>query len=127
MMNKVSYYKPFLSFEEQARLLEDRGLLIGSDENRRLLIDFLRNLNFYRLDGYCRRYYGRNLKKHKFIEGHHSLEYRVAIMLIKKIRIYTFEMIQDFEISLRSQFVDVLGSRYGIYPYARECYHARKE
>ena len=44
-MRKLPYFKPFLTFEEQARLLEERGLLIANDENRNLLVDFLRSDN----------------------------------------------------------------------------------
>lgn len=44
-MKKLPYFKPFLTFEEQARLLEERGLLIANDENRNLLVDFLRSDN----------------------------------------------------------------------------------
>ena len=44
-MRKLPYFKPFLTFEEQARLLEERGLLIVTDENRKLLVDFLRSDN----------------------------------------------------------------------------------
>ena len=44
-MKKLPYFKPFLTFEEQARLLEERGLLIANNENRKLLVDFLRSDN----------------------------------------------------------------------------------
>ena len=44
-MKKLPYFKPFLTFEEQARLREERGLLIANDENRKLLVDFLRSDN----------------------------------------------------------------------------------
>ena len=44
-MKKLPYFKPFLTFEEQARLLEERGLLIANDENRKFLVDFLRSDN----------------------------------------------------------------------------------
>ena len=126
-MNKVSYFKPFLTFEEQVQLLESRGLIVGSDENRKFLIAFLKNLNFYRFDAYCLRYYDTNSKKHKFIDGTSFMEIQEDYYADKRIRLETFDMIQDFEISLRSQFVDVLGTRYGIYPYSLECYHANEE
>lgn len=44
-MKKLPYFKPFLTFEEQARLLEERGLLIGTVDNRKFLVDFLRSDN----------------------------------------------------------------------------------
>ena len=50
-MRKLPYFKPFLTFEEQAGLLEERGLLITTDEEREFLADFLRNLNFHRFEG----------------------------------------------------------------------------
>lgn len=44
-MRKLPYFKPFLTFEEQARLLEERGLLIVTVDNRKFLVDFLRSDN----------------------------------------------------------------------------------
>ena len=44
-MKKLPYFKPFLTFEEQARLLEERGLLIVTVDNREFLVDFLRSDN----------------------------------------------------------------------------------
>ena len=50
-MRKLPYFKPFLTFEEQTSLLEERGLPVTADEDRKFLIDFLRNLNFHRFEG----------------------------------------------------------------------------
>ena len=127
MINKVSYSESFLTFEEQVQLLESRGLLIGTDENRAFMVNFLKNLNFYRFDGYCRRYYDENSKKHRFISNASFMKIQDDYYADKQIRLVTFEIIQDFEISLRSQFVDVLGSKYGIYPYKQEYYHTNNE
>ena len=44
-MKKLPYFKPFLTFEEQAGLLEERGLLIVTVDNRKFLVDFLRSDN----------------------------------------------------------------------------------
>ena len=44
-MRKLPYFKPFLTFEEQAGLLEERGLLIVTVDNRKFLVDFLRSDN----------------------------------------------------------------------------------
>ncbi len=44
-MKKLPYFKSFLTFEEQARLLEERGLLIVTVDNRKFLVDFLRSDN----------------------------------------------------------------------------------
>ena len=65
-MTKPPYSKPFLTFEEQAKLLEDRGLALVTDENRQSLINLLRNLNFHRFEGYCLRYYRQEPKQHRF-------------------------------------------------------------
>ena len=34
-MRKLPYFKPFLTFEEQASLLEERGLPVTADEDRK--------------------------------------------------------------------------------------------
>lgn len=44
-MRKLPYFKPFPTFEEQARLLEERGRLIVTVDNREFLVDFLRSDN----------------------------------------------------------------------------------
>ena len=112
-MKKLPYFKPFLTFEEQARLLEERGLLIANDENRKLLVDFLRNLNFHRLEGYCLRYYRSGSKTHVFKSGTSVTRIQNDYNADKMIRLATFSMLQDFEISLRSQIANVLGVEIG--------------
>ena len=44
-MRKLPYFEPFPTFEEQARLLEERGRLIVTVDNRKFLVDFLRSDN----------------------------------------------------------------------------------
>ena len=123
-MRKLPYFKPFLTFEEQAGLLEERGLLITTDEEREFLADFLRNLNFHRFEGYCLRYYRPNSKTHVFKSGTSVTRIQNDYYADKIIRLKTFSMLQDFEISLRSQIANVLGSRYGAFPYKAEYFHA---
>ena len=124
MISKAPYSSKSLStFEEQVQLLESRGLLIGSDENRKFLIEFLSNLNFYRFEGYCLRYYDKNARRRKFISGTSFMRIQSDYYADKKIRLETFEIIQDFEISLRAQFVNILGLKYGAFPYKAEYYH----
>ena len=126
-MTKPPYSKPFLTFEEQAKLLEDRGLALVTDENRQSLINLLRNLNFHRLEGYCLRYYRQEPKQHRFKPEASFARIQADYHADKRIRIETFDMIQNFEISLRSQIANVLGARYGAFPYNAEYYHSTKE
>ena len=123
-MRKLPYFKPFLTFEEQARLLEERGLLVTTYENRKFLADFLMNLNFHRFEGYCLRYYQSGSKTHVFKSGTSVTRIQNDYYADKIIRLETFSMLQDFEISLRSQIASVLGSRYGAFPYKAEYFHS---
>ena len=43
----MKFTKPFLSFEQQAMLLSERGLIIENDT-----VHYLQHLNYYRLSGY---------------------------------------------------------------------------
>ena len=126
-MTKPPYSKPFLTFEEQAKLLEDRGLALVTDENRQSLINLLRNLNFHRFEGYCLRYYRQEPKQHRFKPEASFARIQADYHADKRIRIETLDMIQNFEISLRSQIANVLGARYGAFPYNAEYYHSTKE
>jgi abortive infection bacteriophage resistance protein len=45
----MKYIKPALSFEQQAQLLIDRGLIVP---DKKTLEEFLRNINYYRLSAY---------------------------------------------------------------------------
>jgi abortive infection bacteriophage resistance protein len=45
-----SYYKPYLSVEEQIQLLEQRGMIMPSDRDR--AANWLRRIGYYRLSGY---------------------------------------------------------------------------
>ena len=95
-MRKLPYFKPFLTFEEQAGLLEERGLLITTDEEREFLADFLRNLNFHRFEGYCLSYYRPNSKTHVFKSGTSVTRIQNDYYADKRIRLETFSMLQDF-------------------------------
>lgn len=95
-MRKLPYFKPFLTFEEQAGLLEERGLLITTDEEREFLADFLRNLNFHRFEGYCLRYYRPNSKTHVFKSWTSVTRIQNDYYADKRIRLETFQHVTDF-------------------------------
>ncbi len=121
-MNKVSYFKPFITFEEQAQLLIDRGLIIHKESGKQSLIETFRTLNFFRFNGYCNRYYNDESKSHEFYPGTTFKRIWNDYVGDMRLRGVLMEAIQEIEISLRSQMANVLGSEHGIYPYKSEYY-----
>ena len=120
-MTKASFFKPFLNFSEQAQLLIDRGLDTGTESGKKGLEGTLRLLNFFRFNRYCMRYYD-NDSSHRFRHGTTFRRIWDDYLGDMKLRSVLFEAIQEVEISFRSQMVDVLASRHGIFPYEPEYY-----
>jgi len=48
-MNKVTYSKPFLSYQDQILLLKSRGMLFGNEDKA---LHLLERIGYYRLSGY---------------------------------------------------------------------------
>lgn len=84
---KVPFQKPWLSYADQVRLLQQRGLVVSDVPGAEA---FLSHLNYYRFSGYCLPYQTQN---HQFIAG------------------TTFEQIVDtyeFDLALRDLFTEAL-------------------
>ena len=120
-MSKASFFKPFLDFSEQAQLLIDRGLDVRTEQDRKILLNTLKSLNFFRFNGYCMRYYEDN-HSHRFTEEASFRRIWNDYLGDMRLRSVLFEAIQEVEICLRAQLVNVLASRHGIFPYKAEYY-----
>ncbi len=108
----MRYDKPSLSFEEQADLLIKRGLVV----DRVLLIDRLKNINYYRLSGYlhpCRQA-GDNYKPGTTFEKiwrHYAFDRRLRLIVI--------DAIERFEVSIKTQLIHALAHSTGAFGYAK--------
>ncbi len=103
--------KPALTIEEQIELLRNRGMVLDNKDRVRHALE---HLNYYRLRGYWM----------SFEEpgGHGDHRFRPCTTFESVIELYEFDRrlrltiidaIEPFEISLRTHWAYVLGTRYG--------------
>lgn len=114
----MKYSKPPLDFKAQARLLITRGLQVD-DENE--LINFLSNVNYYRLSGYLYTY-----KQVDPVTGIETLKPGTSFSTIKEryefdrhLRLLLMDALEKIEVAiLRTQFVEKHALRFGPFGYA---------
>lgn len=98
-------HKPYLTIDEQIKLLSsDRGLIID-DINRAK--EALLNLNYYRLSGYSLKL----RKNNKFYKGTHFDDILQIYNFDRDLRALIFSYLEDIEISLRSHIATELGKQ----------------
>lgn len=112
------YSKPHLSFEEQLRLLKDRGLQVTCDEQA---LQYLERLGYYRLSGYW--YPLRQLRpagspqkstsnrQDQFVVG---AKFEDAVRLYvfdKKLRLLVLDAIERIEVAIRVDIAYRLGKK----------------
>jgi len=107
----MKYDKPPLSFEEQADLLIKRGLFV----DRTLLIDRLKNVNYYRLSGYLYPYRqtNDNYKSGTTFERvwrHYTFD--------RRLRLIVMDAIERFEVSIKTQLIYAFAHSTGAFGYA---------
>lgn len=117
-MTKIPYNKPALSVSQQISQLENRGLIIN-DKN--LVENALRNLNYYRLSGYWM-YFEDCRTPHHFKSGTKFENILELYDFEKELRSYIFEGISRFEVSLRTQVAHQIGMKYGSHSYLQPEY-----
>jgi len=107
----MQYQKPPLSFEDQASLLMQRGLMA----DRAVLVSRLNAVNYYRLSAYLYPYrlYGSD----DFIEGttldlvwkHYTFD--------RQLRLLTMDAIERVEVAIRTQLICQFANQYGAFGY----------
>jgi abortive infection bacteriophage resistance protein len=107
----MKYDKPPMSFEDQADLLIKRGLVV----DRALLIDRLKNVNYYRLSGYLYPYrlHNDNYKSGTTLERiwrHYTFD--------RRLRLIVMDAIERFEVSIKTQLIYALAHSTGAFGYA---------
>lgn len=101
MTSKADYPKKVISFDKQIHLLQDRGLVI---ENPDLAKDFLRNISYFRLQGFWWEFQI-DKKNHTFKKGT-SFEDVIALYTFdRKLRLILFDALERIEIALRTKLV----------------------
>jgi abortive infection bacteriophage resistance protein len=90
----MNYDKPPLSFAAQADLLLKRGLIA----DRTLLIDRLKNVNYYRLSGYL---YPYRLANDNYKPGTTFDKVWRHYTFDRQLRLIVIDAIERFEVSIR--------------------------
>lgn len=107
----MKYDKCPLSFEDQADRLIKRSLIV----DRALLIDRLKNVNYYRLSGYLYpyRHSNDNFKSGTTFEKvwrHYTFD--------RRLRLIFMDAIERFEVSIKTQLIYALAHTTGAFGYA---------
>ena len=109
----MPYTRPWLSFEDQLKQLEDRGLLVT---DRASAISYLDRVGYYRLSGYWYPF-RENLpgnvigKKDTFIEGTHFSNALNLYVFDKKLRLIVMDALERIEVAIRVDIAHRLGER----------------
>ena len=98
--------KPYTTFEQQIKLLQERGLTI-SDPAR--AADYLRRIGYYRMSGYCKPF--RAADSDLFVSGA-SFEDVVALYLFdKRLRLMMMDALERIEVAVRAEIAAQMGAK----------------
>lgn len=113
----MRYLKPPLSFDQQANLLIYRGL---QDVTISELIEFLQNVNYYRLSGYLYTFkkYDHNTGEEKFANGTSFIIVKQRYEFDRRLRLLLMDAIERIEVSIfRTRLVEIHTTKYGPFGY----------
>lgn len=114
----MKFIKPFLSFEQQAMLLSERGLIIENDT-----VNYLQHLNYYRLSGYWIPFQENN-KTHSFKPNSRFSDVLNLYLFDRELRLLLLDAIERIEISIRTQWAHYFAELSG--PHAHMEPHLSK-
>jgi abortive infection bacteriophage resistance protein len=98
-MSKRIYTKSPLSFEDQLRLLESRGLTIS---DRDMALAYVQQISYYRLSAYFLPYQS---EKDTFIAGTTFDQIIQTYAFDRELRLLVFDCIERIEIAIRTQLI----------------------
>lgn len=119
----MRYTKPPLSFEDQAKLLISRGLIVDDEAE---LTNYLSNVNYYRLSGYL--YPFKQIdpatSKESFFPGTQFATIKGRYEFDRKLRLLIMDAIERIEVAiLRTRLVERHTLSYGAFGYAHYKYY----
>ncbi|ARG96765.1 Abi family protein [Legionella micdadei] len=94
----MKFNKPFLSIEQQVKLLSQRGLIVEHDTAH-----YLKHLNYYRLSGYWIPFQHDN-KTHHFKPNVRFSDVLNLYLFDRELRLLLLDAIERIEISIRTQW-----------------------
>lgn len=114
----MKYTKPSLSFEDQAKLLISRGLIVDSPQ---VLVNYLKQVNYYRLSGY---WY--SFKLIDLNNGDESFRPNTTFSMIREryefdrsLRLLLMDALEKIEVSIfRTRLVAEITMRNGCFGHA---------
>lgn len=109
----MNYSKPALTFKEQVKLLQDRGLKITDPDS---VEKILSNISYYRLSAYMLPFKRRDAQGNiidKFKEGTTWENVYDLYKFDRKLRLLVFDAIERLEVSFRTQIIYQLSHKYG--------------
>ncbi|MFH1061958.1 MAG: Abi family protein [Candidatus Omnitrophota bacterium] len=109
----MKYTKPPLTLEAQADLLIKRGLIV----DKALLIDCLKNVNYYRLSGYLYPYRKSN---DNFKSGITFQKVWRHYTFDRRLRLIVMDAIERFEVSIKTQLIYTLAHTIGASGYTNQ-------
>jgi abortive infection bacteriophage resistance protein len=108
---KMKYHKPPLTFKEQCKILQSRGLII-SDES--VAIEALKNINYYRLSAYFAPF---QTQKDVFKKSTTLNDILSLYEFDRRLCLLLTEPLAEIEISIRTQVAYYLSHKYGPFGY----------
>ncbi len=106
---KPSFTKPWLSYVDQVRLLEKRGLVVADSAAAE---QFLSHLNYYRFSGYCLAF---ESSRHQFLAGTTFEQVVEAYQFDLTLRDLVTEALEVVEVDLRAAIAYRFGQTYGAF------------
>jgi len=117
----MKFNKPFLSFEQQASLLSQRGLIIEKGT-----IHYLQHLNYYRLSGYWIPFQEDN-KTHRFKPDSRFSDVLNLYFFDRELRLLLLDAIEKIEISVRTQWAHYFAELSGSHAHLEQSLNANRE
>lgn len=109
----MEYQKPWLSYEEQADQLEERGLTFDRED----LIEHLADVGYYRLSGYWYIYKDPDDENESFVAGTAFEKVWNLYTFDRQLRLITLDAIERAEVYMRTQLAYRLAETAGPFGY----------
>ncbi|MFK5891774.1 MAG: Abi family protein [Pseudomonadota bacterium] len=111
------YNKPALTFDEQLKKLESRGMAITDREET---LNQLASISYYRLSGYCYPFRQRNDKGHVTGQFEKDVSFEQVLTLYefdRQLRSLVLDAIERVEVSIRTQITYHMAHTYGAFAH----------
>lgn len=110
---KLSYQKPWLSYQDQVLLLQSRGLVIN---DLQAAVEFLRHVNYYRFSGFCLAF---ESSRHQFQNGVTFEQVKAAYDFDRILRDIVTEALEVVELDIRTAVAYHFGQKYDAFGHTQ--------